>query len=90
MHLIGRTYLVLLLVMIFWPLSAQVEGWQASKETVEKLSKSRSEFNFYEEKVPSYTLPAILTASNGKIISTKEDWMKIRRPELLELFRTNV
>ncbi len=67
-----------------------VTGWQASKETVDKLSKSRNEFNYYEEKVPSFTLPAVLTANNGKVITTKEEWMKIRRPEILELFRTNV
>jgi hypothetical protein len=65
-------------------------GWTASKETVEKLSKSRSEFNYYEDKVPSFKLPSVLTANNGKLVGTKDEWMKIRRPELLELFRTNV
>jgi hypothetical protein len=73
------------------PLQAQpVTGWQASKETVEKQSKSRPEFNFYEEKVPSYKLPEVLLAGNGKTIATKEDWNKIRRPELMELFRTSI
>jgi hypothetical protein len=65
-------------------------GWQASKETVEKLSKSRPEFNYYEEKVPAYTLPSVLTSEKGKSIITADDWMKVRRPELIELFRTNV
>jgi hypothetical protein len=30
------------------------ESWKASLETVERLSKSRPEFNYYEEKVPAY------------------------------------
>ena len=90
-HLLVKTALALLSTMFCWSLSAQtVSGWQASKETVEKQSKSRSEFNFYEEKVPSYTLPAVLTAKNGKVVTTKDEWMNIRRPELLELFRTIV
>jgi hypothetical protein len=71
-------------------LSQTPAGWQASKETVEKLSKSRSEFNYYEEKVPAYTLPGIMTAVNGKKITTSQDWIKDRREEVLELFSENV
>jgi hypothetical protein len=67
-----------------------VTGWQASKETVERLSKSRPEFNYYEEKVPSYVLPELLKTNSGKLISTKKDWVKTRRPEILEIFRANV
>lgn len=81
----------MLLILLSWSLYAQTNiGWQASKETVEKLSKSRSEFNYYEEKVPSYTLPSLLTETNGKVVTKADEWMKVRRPELLELFRTNV
>jgi hypothetical protein len=81
----------LLLILISCSLNAQnTIGWQASKETVEKLSKSRSEFNYYEEKVPSYTLPSALIETNGKVVTTADEWMKVRRPELLELFRANV
>lgn len=69
---------------------AQEAGWKASQETVEKLSKSRSEFNYYEEKVPAYSLPDLLTSQSGKKISSSRDWTKIRRPELVELFRLNL
>lgn len=65
-------------------------GWQASKETVERLSKSRSEFNYYEEKVPAYTLPDLMTSGSGRKTATSRDWTKLRRPELLELFRSEV
>ena len=50
------------------------EGWKASKETVERLSKSRPEFNYYEEKVPSYILPGLLLMNNGKEASSKNSW----------------
>lgn len=65
-------------------------GWQASADVVEKLSKSRTDVNYYEEKVPSYSLPLLLESASGREITTKKDWLGIRRPELLELFRTNV
>lgn len=66
------------------------QGWSASKETEERLSKDRPEFNFYESKVPSYTLPDLLTGGAGKKITGSGDWLKIRRPELLELFKKEV
>jgi hypothetical protein len=66
------------------------EGWKASKETVEKLSKPGSVFNYFEEKVPSYTLPEVLVTSDGRKVTSRRAWTKVRRPELLELFRKNV
>jgi hypothetical protein len=65
-------------------------GWQASQETVEKLSKSGSEFNYYEEKVPSYKLPELLVNSKGEVTTEPEEWSKVRREEVIELFRENV
>jgi hypothetical protein len=66
------------------------ESWRASTETVEKLSASRSDINYYEEKVPSYTLPELLVSESGRKITTSNEWKHIRRPEVLELFRENV
>jgi hypothetical protein len=72
-------------------ISAQIgESWQAQRETVEKLSESGSEFNYYEEKVPAYTLPDVLANSDGNRITTTKEWAKVRRQEVLELFRENV
>ena len=83
--------LITALVIIQPSLSAQAQkGWQASPETVEKLSKSRSEFNYYEEKVPIYTLPDVLVNSAGKKITSAKEWTKVRRKEVLELFSENV
>lgn len=79
------------LIMIQSHLSVQAQaGWKASPETVEKLSKSRPEFNYYEEKVPLYTLPDVLANSAGKKITSAREWTKVRRQEVLELFRENV
>ena len=40
--------------------------------------------------MPAYTLPDVLTAADGKKIATADDWQRIRRPEILELFRKHV
>lgn len=39
---------------------------------------------------PTYTLPDVLTTVDGKTIENAHDWTTIRRPEILELFRTHV
>lgn len=42
--------------------------------------------NYNEERLPEYDLPPALVTSDGKKITTKEDWFSIRRPEILSLF----
>ena len=46
-------------------------------------------FNYDETKVGTYTLPDLLTTTNGKPVKTQADW-RIRRAELLQLFADNV
>jgi hypothetical protein len=46
--------------------------------------------NYDESKVPSYTLPELLKTNNGDTVTTKQQWEKIRRPEILKLFEDNV
>jgi hypothetical protein len=43
-----------------------------------------------ESKVPVYTLPDPLLTASGQRIHTDAEWSRIRRPEVLELFRTHV
>ena len=43
-----------------------------------------------ESKVPAYTLPDPLLTASGRKIRTATEWSRIRRPEVLELFRTQV
>lgn len=38
----------------------------------------------------TYTLPEVLTTQSGKAVTTKADWEKIRRPQILKLFEENV
>lgn len=66
------------------------ESWQPSKETLDKLTKNQSEFNYFEEKVPSYKLPELLKTLQGKRVKNVKMWEKKRRNEILELFRENV
>jgi len=40
--------------------------------------------------MPAYSLPDVLTAIDGRKIATAQDWITIRRPEILELFRQHV
>ncbi|PQO35149.1 acetylxylan esterase [Blastopirellula marina] len=43
-----------------------------------------------EAELPQFTLPDPLIAKDGTKITTAEAWEKVRRPELLELFETEV
>lgn len=66
------------------------EGWSASGKLIEKLSIATPRFNYQEEKVPVYILPDPLILKNGTVVSQKDGWTKHRRPEVLELFTTQV
>ena len=46
--------------------------------------------NFDEAKVPKYTLPNPLVMSDGKPVTTPDEWKDQRRPEILEMFETHV
>jgi hypothetical protein len=46
--------------------------------------------NYDETKVPKYTLPDPLTMRNGERIRDAKAWVERRRPEILELYRSEV
>jgi pimeloyl-ACP methyl ester carboxylesterase len=92
-----KGYIIQIIILIFLPelssfeLTAQVtSGWRASEEVTEKLSKASPEFNYYEDKVPSYLLPGLFVTSDGKNVTSSRLWNEFRRSEILELFRENV
>ena len=64
--------------------------WSARPEVVTKYEIRRGSFNYAEKKVPVYTLPDPLVASDGSKIATADDWNQTRRSELIELFRSHV
>ncbi len=96
MNKLGRgsfVYIVYILIIncLDTGLSAQnSDEWKASKRIIESLSRQNSEINYYEEKVPYYTLPDILTSLDGTKVTNADTWNRIRRNEILELFRENV
>ena len=75
--------------LTFTPLQTD-KSWRAPEQLVEKLSKEHSGFNYSEDKIPAYTLPDLFRANDGMKINTSDLWNKVRRPEILELFRENV
>lgn len=50
------------------------------------MQAQNREVNYDENKVPAFTLPALLTSNDGQQITTPEQWENIRRGELLSLF----
>ena len=46
--------------------------------------------NYDNKKTPHYDLPPLLVTSQGKKITTADEWHNIRRPEILSLFSTLV
>ena len=90
---IYTTVLCLVLIMLFSGFDTRAQtttSWSAPAQISEKLSKDKSGFNYYEDKVPAYTLPDILTSAKGEKITSAELWNNVRRPELMELFRENI
>ncbi len=63
-----------------------------SKSTSElaELEQVIAKVNYDESKVPVYTLPDVLTLTNGRKVTTKKEWVEKRRPELLRLFETQI
>lgn len=46
--------------------------------------------NYDESKVPQYTLPDVLTCNDGTKVTTKKQWEKKRRPEIMEMFQSQM
>ncbi len=76
MHAMNRPLLIALLVI---PGAAGLAGAQSNFEP-----------NYDEAKIPDYELPDPLVTESGEEVTDAETWTEVRRPELLELFRTHV
>ena len=50
----------------------------------------RRDVNYDESKVPQYVLPDVLLCSDGQKVTTAEQWEKKRRPEILEMFASQM
>jgi hypothetical protein len=54
------------------------------------LQAQPADVNYDEAKVPKYTLPDPLVLQNGQPVPSARTWYKQRRPEILQLFQTQV
>lgn len=52
------------------------------------MTIAQDEANYDESKIPAFTLPDPLVASDGTRITTADEWRTKRRPEVLALFET--
>jgi hypothetical protein len=52
--------------------------------------QAQNQVNYDESKVPVYALPAIFSSNPGKQIESVEDWEKVRKPEIFQLFEREV
>ncbi|MCA9048589.1 MAG: acetylxylan esterase [Planctomycetaceae bacterium] len=53
-------------------------------------AQQKDEFNYDEAKVPSFELPELLKTADGVSVTSAEQWMTQRRPEVLALFEQHV
>lgn len=63
--------------------------FEIRKSDMEKrVPRPRKEIviNYDESKVPEYTLPSPLICNDGKKVSTAQEWLKLRRPEIMEFY----
>ena len=88
MHDIRISAPVLAVLACSLALQARQAGWRADPKVVEQLTKQQPAVNYDESKVPRYTLPDVLAAKAGRVTS-QAAW-KLRRAEILDLFRTHV
>ena len=55
-----------------------------------RAADERPGINYDEAKVGTLPIPDALTCEDGTKVTTKEQWLQKRRPELLKLFETEV
>jgi hypothetical protein len=79
-----------ILFLLPWSLCAQKEATQPTTSKQSLPASGLREVNYDESKIPAYVLPELLTAKDGRKVASSKDWEKVRRPELLELFTSQV
>ena len=53
-------------------------------------AQQRPETNYDESKVPAYTLPDVLRLNDGEHVFDARTWTEERRPQILEMYRTDM
>lgn len=70
-----RVFAVGILILGFTSAAAAFEAKELDRDV-----------NYDEAKVPEYDLPPLLVTAEGKPVTTAEEWMNVRRPQILALF----
>jgi len=58
----------------------------AGEVTAREPKEYDKNLNYDEARLPAYDLPPLLVSSEGKPITTAEEWFAIRRPQIMSLF----
>lgn len=66
-----------------------------SPEEFEKARSWLSQYhralvNYEEDKIPDYDLPNPLITRDGRAVENSDDWLSVRRPEIMEIFERHV
>lgn len=78
-------------ILVNVSLMRQLNAQTSSAASADTVPKARYDADLTSaEKAFSIVLPNVLTTSNGRAIATRKEWAKLRRPEVLELFTTQV
>jgi cephalosporin-C deacetylase-like acetyl esterase len=64
--------------------------WERFIDFVDRYFSRINGFNYDESKVPPFTLPDVLTCSSGRKVTTVREWERVRRPELMEMFASQM
>ncbi len=72
---VSKGLIPLLLLMMMLPLAGHTQYFPGNTD---------------ERKVPQYTLPDPLLLPNGKKLSTRQQWISVQRPRMLQLFKDHV
>ena len=90
MKSVKRPALVSVVLLTGLTLAAQQNQRDATGNPIRSATRTGHVSNYDEAKVSPYSLPELLVAANGTRIGTADQWVKIRRPELLRLYETEI
>jgi hypothetical protein len=62
----------------------------ADGRTLKQATRTGHITNYYEDKIPPYTLPDPLVLANGQPVTNATVWFQQRRPEILQLYETQI
>ncbi|MEL6922657.1 MAG: acetylxylan esterase [Bacteroidota bacterium] len=77
-------------LLIFPLMLIPLQGCQDDRPSGAKTEQKEFVANYDENKIPPYQLPELLRTEDGRTVSSVAMWQEERRPELLEIFTTQM